>query len=203
MKDIDCRHADEHDLASRYLLGKLPEAQAEAFERHYFSCERCWGELDAAAEFRQTLGRPLVEGSESVAGGATRDYWSPLAAAAVVAVLAVGLGHLAERPEISPDRPVFRAQSADALDLKLEPGPAGRTMLAWRPHPNAESYRIEVLRSDGIPVLRSETSDVRLSLDVGSLPPLPPGVKLLAGVEALDILGQVVASSGWKTLPAP
>jgi len=203
VKEIDCGYADERDVAARYLAGGLPEAEAEEFEKHYFSCERCWGEVEQAGELRLAFGRPLVAPPESAAGRVRRDYWTPLAAAAVVAVLAVGLGRLAERAEVPQGSPVFRGSGTDVLALVVKPGPTGQVVLEWPPHPNAESYRIEVLRSDGVPVLRSETSDVTVVLDAGALPLLPPGVSLLARVEAMDAMGQIIASSVLKTLPAP
>ena len=32
-------------------------------------------------------------------------------------------------------------------------------MLAWTAHPDAQAYRLEIVRSDGVPVLETETAD--------------------------------------------
>jgi CHAT domain-containing protein len=49
---------EENDLVGRYVAGKLPEEEAEAFEAHYFGCERCWSEVRAATEVRAAMERP-------------------------------------------------------------------------------------------------------------------------------------------------
>jgi mRNA-degrading endonuclease toxin of MazEF toxin-antitoxin module len=46
-------------------------------------------------------------------------------------------------------------------------------------------------------------AETRVSLDQGTLPPRQPGVSLLAKVEALDAMRQVVAKSEQKSLPRP
>ncbi len=39
---------EEHQVVDRYLLGKLPEADAGRFEEHYLGCQQCLDELELA-----------------------------------------------------------------------------------------------------------------------------------------------------------
>jgi tetratricopeptide (TPR) repeat protein len=42
---MDCSLIVRDELAERYLLGQLNPAEQEAYEKHYFECARCFGEL--------------------------------------------------------------------------------------------------------------------------------------------------------------
>lgn len=42
---MDCSLIVRNELAERYLLGDLSPAEQEAYEKHYFDCPRCFGEL--------------------------------------------------------------------------------------------------------------------------------------------------------------
>ena len=203
MREIDCTRADDTDLVALYLAGRLPEDEAEAFEHHYLGCDRCGAALHEAGEIRAALGQPvLVPAAPTPAPPiSTRDVWTLLAAAAAVAVFFYGMGHIARRPEVVTDGAAYRSANADAIPLTIMPGAGGGVILEWPPHLDARSYRIEIVRSDGLPVLESETADHRVALAVGDLPPRPAGVSLLAKIEALDGMRQVVAASGRVALP--
>jgi hypothetical protein len=204
MREIDCERADRIDLAALYLAGRLPQDEAEAFEAHYLGCVRCASALREAGEIRAALGRPVLATAAvaSHSGSGWRDLGTFLAAAATVAAFFFGMRQIAEREPAVQDE-VLRSASADAVDLSVTSGRDGTVVLAWPAHPRAHAYRIEIVRSDGIPVLKSETEDRRVVLAVDDLPPRPVGVTLLARVEALDALGQVVAASEPRPLPAP
>jgi CHAT domain-containing protein/tetratricopeptide (TPR) repeat protein len=97
-KVFDCTAVEEQDLVSRYVTRKLSPEESEAFEEHYFGCDRCWSEVQRATELRAALesgaglGQKPDEALKSapVIRGPWRT-WVPLAAAAGIAV-AVGLG---------------------------------------------------------------------------------------------------------------
>lgn len=203
MREMDCTRVDESDLVALYLSGKLPEGDAEAFELHYLGCDRCASALREGGEVRAALGKPVLVPAALPAGrpAAVRDVWTLLAAAAAVAMFFYGIRHLTERQEMVSDSDVFRSESADTMRLNVSPGPAGQVVLEWPPHPDAATYRIEIVRSDGLPVLDSETAGRRILLAIGDLPPRPAGVGLLARVEALNALRQVVARSEREPLP--
>jgi CHAT domain-containing protein len=87
VKDLDCQYVEEHELVTSYLAGRLSEDEAEAFEKHYFGCEKCWAEVRAGNEIRAAL--------KGHAGGATVrrgpwTNWKLLAIAAAVGVVVFG-----------------------------------------------------------------------------------------------------------------
>jgi len=52
---MPCDQIAAEGLAERYLLGQLSEQDQAAFERHYFDCERCFGELQTLEAMRAEL----------------------------------------------------------------------------------------------------------------------------------------------------
>ena len=198
---IDCPNARERDLTSLYLAGKLPEGEAEAFEAHYFECESCWQDVQRGRELRAALGKPEVEPAARVTRSA-RD-WRPLAAAAVIAFVGLGVWQLTRRTAGEPTRPVLRGVNSEGLALKVETEPKGGINLSWPAHPDAATYEIEVLASDGVSVWRTEVKEPRLSIGPAVLPAPGKGISFLIKVEALDPMGQVVAKSELKPLPLP
>jgi hypothetical protein len=203
VKETDCPYVEEHDLIGRYLAGKLPERKAEAFEVHSLDCSRCWAEIQLAGEVRETLGQSFVQPASTRAAVADRkrDFWTPLAAAATVAVIILGWSHLASRTEPLPDSRVFRTSAVDSLDLTARVDRSRQVRLEWSSHPDARSYRIEILRSDGLSVWKRETPELSATVDTNSLPAQPTGVSLLARVEALDTMHQVLAASNLVPVP--
>ena len=203
MREMDCTRADDGDLIPLYLSGKLPEGEAEAFELHYLGCDRCASALREGGEVRAALGQPVLVTAPSAAsrpaGG--RDVWTLLAAAAAVAMLFYGVRQLTARQEMIRDTGVLRSEAADSLRLSVGAAADGQVVLEWPSHPEADRYRIEIVRSDGLPVLESETADRRILVAIADLPPRPDGVSLLARVEALDAMKQVVAKSEREPIP--
>ena len=94
---FDCTAVEDQDLVSRYLARKLSPEEAEAFEEHYFGCDRCWAEVQRATELRAALESGAGLGAKQEAAVPSRVIrgpwrtWAPLAAAAGIAI-AVGLG---------------------------------------------------------------------------------------------------------------
>jgi hypothetical protein len=52
---MDHFHIEEHEVAERYLLGRLAAEEAEAFEEHYLGCPECLDHLEAVEGLRQGL----------------------------------------------------------------------------------------------------------------------------------------------------
>ena len=48
-------YIDEHEIAERYILGRLSAREAEAFEEHYLGCPECLDHLEAIEGMRQGL----------------------------------------------------------------------------------------------------------------------------------------------------
>jgi CHAT domain-containing protein len=87
-KALDCTSIEEQEIVSRYVGQKLSPEEAEAFEEHYFGCDRCWAEVQAATEVRAALSpehaKEIVSSSPS-----SKTNWRLLAIAASVAIAVV------------------------------------------------------------------------------------------------------------------
>jgi Putative zinc-finger len=200
MSEKDCTR-DGVELAPLYLAGKLTESEAERFEAHYLGCASCAAALREAGEIRAALGRPVLVPRVEVSRASYREVATLLAAAATVAMLFFGLRQLAERQAAVSDSVVYRSASADRVALTVTNESSGQLVLAWTSHPDAQSYRLEIVRSDGVPVLETETPGREMVVAIDDLPPRPADVQLLARIEALNGLHEVVARSERTLLP--
>ena len=103
---IDCDRVVEDEIAERYLHGRLSETLQEAYERHYFDCERCFEELETYRVIQEALRRSAAQSSEPSAlwhRGPVRAW----ALAAAVIVVVAGLAMLVRLdapsgPRLSP-----------------------------------------------------------------------------------------------------
>jgi CHAT domain-containing protein len=84
-KTLDCTSIEEKDVVSRYVGRKLSSEESEAFEEHYFGCDRCWAEVKAATEVRAALA-PEHAAAKVIPLPASKTNWRLLAIAASVAV---------------------------------------------------------------------------------------------------------------------
>jgi len=201
MKDLNCGWVDDRDLVGLYLAGRLSEPDAERFEEHVMGCSACAAELGRGADLRRAFGARLFTQPEHVPARTGFDFWTLAAAAAAVAVMAVGIAQVSGRVGHAPQPEVVRGGVARAFDFTAAAAGNGEVVVTWRRVPGASTYRIEIIRSDGEPVLTSETTDDRVEINVGALPPRPSGASLLARVEGRNALGQVIAETPFQGLP--
>jgi hypothetical protein len=195
----DCPSGEQRDLALLYLAGRLPEGEAKAFEAHYFECERCARDVEEGTELRAALGRPAVAPAAREIQSAWD--WRPLAAAAAIAFVGLGVWQLTRRPAEEAGPPVMRSTLSEVLDLEVAAGPARSIDLTWPPHPDAASYTVHVLAADDTSVWKAQTNEPRLTIGSGAYP-APEGDKaLLVEVEAFDSVGRSVAKSALIPLP--
>ena len=118
--ELDCVFVEENDFVSRYVAEKLSPEEAEAFEQHYFGCERCWGEVRQATEVRATLSKVGVGIRESASGApvsrVVRGPWRRpaflVAAAAAAAAAVVTL--------MSSVPPIGKIRQSKPLQQRLE-----------------------------------------------------------------------------------
>lgn len=192
--------AGQKDLVPLYLAGKLTESEAEAFEAHYLGCPKCREDVRAGAALRELYGRPAV-----AAAGVPRPprrTWLPLAAAAAIAFVAVGVWQWSRRAEDSGSATV-RGTNAPSLVVKIANTPERDTAVSWTPLPDATTYQVQVFGSDGARVSTTDVNEPQLSFRAGVLPTPVPGQFLAVEVRALDALGRVAATSEPTRLESP
>jgi tetratricopeptide (TPR) repeat protein len=117
---MTCEDVERDEIAEQYLLGRLPDADQEQFEAHYFDCPRCLERLRLLEE----LGAEL---SRDAGSGRSRPWlWRAAAglAAAAVIVLAVRVAQDSDG-RVASDEPGGAPTRAEDVALPtLEPPPA-------------------------------------------------------------------------------
>ena len=114
---MTCEEIHARSLPEDYLLGRLPPADQEAYERHFFECDRCFAELEA---LRATASALHPQPSARTPYRAIDIRWLGLAA---VLVLAVGTAVVLMRERPAPPSVTTAVAPAPAT---AEPE-AGRT----------------------------------------------------------------------------
>jgi hypothetical protein len=195
---ITCEIVDEQDLDTRYLAGTLSEAGAEAFEAHYFGCDRCWALVRRGQEAKAALAAP--PGTLTIARPPAVRARPWLAVAASLAVLAAGLQTwraIAGNRHQPPDDTV--RGTADSLSLEVEF--RGDTLLArWSRLPGATTYDARFYTNDGAVMFERELAETTLVL-----PPdvLKVGTAVLMQVQAWDDLRQLRGRSVLQPVSRP
>jgi hypothetical protein len=54
---MDCKQVQQRNIADEYLAGRLSAEEADAYESHYFTCDRCLEDL----RFRELMAKQLRE----------------------------------------------------------------------------------------------------------------------------------------------
>lgn len=218
---ITCAHVDEGDFETRYAAGQLAENEAEAFEEHYFACDRCWVLVQRAVEIRAAEG---TEGKSAVVstslerkvahGGATRSpvvprtaawrnprasRWLALAAAATIIVVGTWRIDAWRRPG---SETVAMRGPTDSLHIVTET--RGTTLIAsWARATEATSYRVRLYAASGAVLHRREVTDTSITLAAATLPTTAPGAFVYWDIQALSRTRQVVARSGLRAVRFP
>jgi Putative zinc-finger len=185
----DCGVDDS--LAARYVSGRLDEAEAEAFEAHYFACERCLGLVQQANEIRAGL-------SASGGRGLRSRPWLPLAAAAALLLALAGWWLTGRRDDAGGH--AFRAASGPGLDVRVSAA-AGHLDVTWAAVAAARRYRVRLVDADGILLVERELDAPPASIGATRL----PATLAYVTVEALGPDREVLAASPPHEvrLPAP
>ena len=150
---MDCIQAAREDVLERYVAGSLSDEDRDAFEAHYFTCDRCFDDLQTLQAIRDELPRL----SPDLAGPSRRwlPAWAPAAAVAATIVLAVGLTmwmrpapvaipdttqaqlpSKPERSEIPPPRPSAPVAPGPSLEQLARFDPPGYTPQRLRSVPD-------------------------------------------------------------------
>ena len=188
---VDCPFDKDVDIEARYLSGRLPEEEAEAFEAHYFECDRCFALMQRGAELRAAMA------SSSVRAHRRTPWWPSLAVAAGV-ILAAGLWRVqphrtsAVPAAAATDSVVFRGVSG-MLQLRAS-ATDSLVVASWTPGDRARSYRVRLLGEDGSLLSEHEVTDTTARL-VLPRRDAARAVPIYVEVQALDQLRDVVATS--------
>jgi hypothetical protein len=159
---------DQEDLDTRYLAGQLSPEGAEAFEEHFFGCERCWGLVQQGLTVRSAFDADLPARLPAVRPKpqrATRPWWG--LAAAAIAVVALGVWQLGFQREPSVSEDVFRGESA--AFLVTASADSARLTAAWPRVPDADVYQVRLYRADGLMAVERETKDTSVSVPLDSI----------------------------------
>lgn len=207
MQDIQssCPY-DNSDTDERYLAGTLSPPDTDAFESHYFQCDRCWELVHRGSEIKAALSvTPIVAidsarlRAKTSARGRIVRWAAPLAAAAAVLLVAFGnnWNYKLTSGLIRPDRgPGDTAQvmRGEAKNITVSSHQAGSMLIAaWAPAQSATSYRVRLLAADGALLYERETADTSIVLTEDSA-----GVSRKTAyweIQALNELRSVIAAS--------
>lgn len=193
-----CAYGDESFVVADYLAGRLPEAEASAFEEHAFTCDRCFGELERATELRAA-----ADGTVAPPAGSQRSqaYGWPLLALAATVLLGVGLWIARPSTDVESPPTVYRDGNAGsaAVDLNVE-WHGDRVAVAWEPVDRADLYEVQVFDAAGDPVFTERTAATSLQVSMADRQDGAATGPLYVQVIALDELRQTIARSGLQPL---
>ncbi len=190
----DCDLAETADLEREYLRGSLTPADAEAFEAHYFACDRCWASLERAIEQRAAFGGMSETRTVRRPGPARRVTGAgwPLAVAASIVLVMAGSWRLTSALRRSHASDDTQRGVAAAMAVHAVAAPGALTA-AWGPVRGAERYRVRLFASDGTVLIERTVTDTIVGIPRDSLA-ARPGIAYWS-VEALDATRQSVARS--------
>lgn len=190
---LDCAAVREGDYIDRYVAGRLPDPEAEAFEAHYFGCETCWQDLQSALQARAALvSQATIRGRPPSGGRAWRwiGWTTGIAAAAAAAFLIFNIGSNG-----GPGGPedVFRG-SRTAIQVQTSAAD-GAIVATWAAVPDADIYVARVYSEDGGLLYERETAAARAEVTRADLARADDLAVVYWRVVALDSLRQPVARS--------
>lgn len=203
-REMSCPYVDS-DVVERYLARTLPAEESEAFEEHYFGCDRCFAAVERGNEIRAALSSTAGARASASIEGVTpinrkvRRFagWRPALAAAAVVVIAFGIRRSLN---LRPSAATTAATPTDAArgavhSLNLTSHATSAVLVAaWPAQPSAQSYRVRLLATDGSLLYEREIPDTSVILSrellraTGTNP-------VYWEVQALDALRSVVATS--------
>ncbi len=168
---LNCEEITDRALIEGYVAGRLGEAETEAFESHYLTCERCQNELRLALGIREALPEVREAGlhapAEPEVSVISRRF--KVGTAAALAAAAVLAGLLLVRPS-KLDEESAPAHREEATGVEVAPSlraPAGVVAAVekfqWSQVPAADLYRITVYEAEGAVVWEVETRDTLIT----------------------------------------
>jgi hypothetical protein len=207
MSENNCPYGDDSLVVADYLAGRLSTAKTEAFEAHTFGCDRCFEELQRAAELRAANQNQVASDAHMHRPVARSRWvsWPSLAVAATV-VLAIGVWYATpvnDDAEV-PLEPVYRdgadsTTSGQGLRLAVERND-DTVSFSWTEVPGADQYQLQVLTESGDPVFEQQTQGTSIELSATTWQGSDATGKFYGQVIALDELRQVIVKSDFELL---
>lgn len=193
---ITCADTDERDLEARYAASQLTEDEAEAFEEHYFSCDRCWTLVQRAVEIRAVEHR--TRRATSWRTIATSPWLAIAAAATIVVAGTLSVDDWRSRGSEA----VTMRGSTDSLHVVTH---TRGTMLvaSWTRVVEASSYRARLYSASGTVLHQREVTDTTIAVSAASLPKTAPDTELYWEIQAINRTRQVVGRSGLRAIRFP
>jgi hypothetical protein len=183
MTSTPCVYSDS-DIPSRYVAETLPVAEAATFEEHYFSCARCWQEVQTG-----TAARVLLTGVQSAP---RKTWWFGLAAAVAIGVLAL----VAIRERAARDIPdVLRGDAQRTVAVVAE-REAAQVRVRWRAVARASRYEIAMRSAEGEVLQQKSSAATTIVFDDVS------GRDVFICVTAYDSQGEELARSPFVRAPS-
>jgi len=195
-----CPYADDPDLIGRYLARRLAQEASEAFEAHYFACDRCWSELGAGQEIRAALAIPAA-GAEQPARLRTRSWgWRGLAVAACLVLAVLAVLPAARELVLGRRERVWRSAAGAALTATVL-AEADGVRVSWTAVPEAVRFKVTVLSAEGVPLLSETNTSPSYRMPRQALEAHRTRAPLYVRVEALSSSNAVLATSDPVKLP--
>ena len=122
---MTCERFDSTETFERYLAGTLSDPERDAFEEHYFGCDRCFEALRILRATREALraAGPLVPATPI--RRPRRALWAGIGIAAALFAAALILPRFRSAPPASPpiaQAPAPAPRSGDfELEARMEP----------------------------------------------------------------------------------
>lgn len=199
--EFTCTDTDEGDLEARYAAGQLSADDAEAFEEHFFACDRCWSLVQRAIEIRAAHGRVAgtVRAPRAPTWRSNRvPRWLTLAAAATIVV---GIWRVDAWRRPGSETVAMRGPT-DSLHVVT--GTRGATLIAsWARAIEASTYRVRLYSASGTLLHQRELSDTTIAVAASSLRKTSPDTQLYWEIQAINRSRQVVARSGLRAVRFP
>jgi hypothetical protein len=109
---MNCEYVEQHDILGSYMAGTLADEERDGFEEHFFGCEQCLQEVEAARVAREVL---LKRGAGLQ--NRRRNWWVAgiPAAAAIFFGLWIWKGPIPPSERLPERLPVPQKQSYDLL----------------------------------------------------------------------------------------
>ena len=218
--DMTCESVDERDLDTRYIAGTLAPEDAEAFEEHYFACDRCWGLVQQGLAIRSAADDPAASESTGVAAVTEpgviaisppvasrrlprrRNAWRVSVLAAAVVLIAIGVERVASRGQ--PRLADVERGTQLSLPVTASRPTADSLVASWPRVAGAVRYHSRLYTSSGTLLAERTTADTTIAQAARRLPHWnsagnPSATdslrRLFWNVEALDARGTVIAKS--------